>query len=79
MMRTSEAYLSLMMLSVIWYCGLLCFLEEICRWFPSQWFSYRSFHSIIIDDRVPSSKSEILLDVLFLPMRENILSSPALE
>lgn len=30
-------------------------------------------------DRVPSSSSELLTDVLFLLIRENILSSPALE
>ena len=36
------------------------------------------FFTITMDERVPSS-SELLVDVLFLLMRENILSSPALE
>ena len=78
MMRASEAYLSFMKLSVILYCGLLCLLEEICRWFPNQWVGYMYIWvwTVMIDDRVPSSKSEP--DGLFLLMKDNILSSPAL-
>ena len=35
--------------------------------------------NVIIEERVPLSLSELLLGVLFLLMREKILSSPAFE
>ena len=35
--------------------------------------------TVISDESVPSRPSELLLEVLFLLINENILSSPALE